>query len=759
MAPFWSPNVERLKARRDVPGLIQALGYTRSERVRQDAVTALAELGASVAPSLVPLLETHDVSGAGAIQTLIRIGVPAGPTLIQALDDPRVGMRRRASYGLGEIICATKDAGLYHAAAAPLMARFEDSDPLVRQSAVNALNARVKGAADQDLQARLVPKLIERLRDTSGDVRLCASYGLAQIADPRGVESLILGLHDQDHRVRRNCADGLGRMRDVQAVQPLVAALVDPDESVRNSARDALAALGGLPSQEALSALLIDRDLDFRRRVVSLLEQGHWNPDKSEAGAWYWITKGELSRCTAIGSPAVGPLIRALEDPVGVVGAYRVGRFGQLTVEQVAKTLGEIGDKRAVEPLLARLSDGSTNLSNKSAMIYALGQLRDERAVEPLLARLSDRSTDLVDNKNTVICALGDLHDERAVEPLLAILKGGNWCAADALLEIGGGALVPLVTVLVDLVKKDDQRSWNYVVAAAEKVAKIRDRRAAEPLSILLSRSNNRLNGLQKVTVTKALRVLGFEGAFEPLVASLEDEEESARYAAANALDSMGWQPADDRTRVAYLAARDYEVKVIIPPLSAEGLAILWDKLEVFIVHASDPKSAHCRRIKNILRIIEQSGSPSSRRRFIDLVFKYPQKLMQLEIPIPFWFGFYTPRLEAIVSVFRPTSVEGSSLWRDNDGYDYRFPYSTTPLDKVMEFLCASDNPVATNLLHKMASFPTVLVDDGASDRGQYGSHELGGVVKARQRATEELLRRLHPPYDPAAYEVDEHFH
>ena len=49
-----------------------------------------------------------------------------------------------------------------------------------------------------------------------------------------------------------------------------------------------------------------------------------------------------------------------------------------------AEALGQLGDKRAVEPLIAALQDDVENV--RQAAAEALGQLGDERAVEPLIA-------------------------------------------------------------------------------------------------------------------------------------------------------------------------------------------------------------------------------------------------------------------------------------------------------------------------------------------------------------------------------------
>jgi len=83
---------------------------------------------------------------------------------------------------------------------------------------------------------------------------------------------------------------------------------------------------------------------------------------------------------------------------------------------RAAATLGNLGDPRAVEPLIAALSD--RNWRVRCAAAEALGKLGDERAVEPLIAALHHADT----NTQTAAAeALGKLGDARSIEPLVSL--------------------------------------------------------------------------------------------------------------------------------------------------------------------------------------------------------------------------------------------------------------------------------------------------------------------------------------------------
>jgi len=58
---FGPPNVEKLKAKSDVKGLIKALGYEKDSRVRRDAAGALGKIGdARAVEPLIAALKDED---------------------------------------------------------------------------------------------------------------------------------------------------------------------------------------------------------------------------------------------------------------------------------------------------------------------------------------------------------------------------------------------------------------------------------------------------------------------------------------------------------------------------------------------------------------------------------------------------------------------------------------------------------------------------------------------------------------------------
>jgi hypothetical protein len=97
-----------------------------------------------------------------------------------------------------------------------------------------------------------------------------------------------------------------------------------------------------------------------------------------------------------------------------------------------AKSLGSIGDARAVEPLCEALKDGNWEVRNAAA--EALGHIGDARAVEPLSAAVKDLSMAALSAAES----LGLIGSERALEVLVASTKSENKYLRSRALEVLG---------------------------------------------------------------------------------------------------------------------------------------------------------------------------------------------------------------------------------------------------------------------------------------------------------------------------------
>src|SRR5262249_340320 len=105
-----------------------------------------------------------------------------------------------------------------------------------------------------------------------------------------------------------------------------------------------------------------------------------------------------------IGGPAVDPLIAALDDPNTAVRTL------------AARTLGQIG-VQAIGPLADTLRRSTTVM--REAAGEALSNIRAEKAVQPLLAGLSDRNESVRDKAARALVNIGKV----AVPGLLQLLN------------------------------------------------------------------------------------------------------------------------------------------------------------------------------------------------------------------------------------------------------------------------------------------------------------------------------------------------
>ena len=185
-----------------------------------------------------------------------------------------------------------------------------------------------------------------------------------------------------------------------------------------------------------------------------------------------------------------------------------------------------------MDVLIARLRDRSSEV-RKSAS-WALGDLGEKKAVEPLLACLhhqdaADARVRRVEpgatRRYTGGCitarliaqpgilvrsyaaeSLGQLGDRRAVALLIACLRGEAWvvrsAAAKGLGQLGDGrAVEPLIVCL------EDERVWVRAEAAAS-LGQMGDARAIEPLRMLARSSWGDQQGWAKEKVRAALQQL-----------------------------------------------------------------------------------------------------------------------------------------------------------------------------------------------------------------------------------------------------------
>ena len=347
---LFKPNVGRLEEKGDIKGLINAL---KQSEVGSDAAGALARIGKPAIERLIQALKDKNSRVRQyAAESLGEIGdARAFESLIQALKDEDVLVRRNAAKSLGEIGDARAVEFLIRA--------LKDEEDCVRINAVDSLG--VIG------DARAATAVLQALKDSGSQVRKSAAAVLIKIVDAQAVEPLIKALQRYD--IGDYAAQALRRIGK-PAVEPLIKAWKSGDSLVRAYAAEIVLDIGDERAVEQLQDE--DSEREAKRLIEALKDDNPWSPVRREA----------IRGLASIGSPAVGPLLEALKDGspewVNPLDVVPEGAEPPTPRSLVATALGEIGSKRAIEPLTNALTD--MNRAVREAAKRALEKIKAKQS-------------------------------------------------------------------------------------------------------------------------------------------------------------------------------------------------------------------------------------------------------------------------------------------------------------------------------------------------------------------------------------------
>ena len=273
------------------------------------------------------------------------------------------------------------------ASAAEALARLGNARavrPLVslleREESEDVRNVATRALAGIGVPA--VPALIDVLVNPRGHVRLAAAAALADLGEER-LGACIRGDNDDFFR--------LGKSGDARVTRPLVNLLFSEDRELRDGAAKGLVRVGA-PCVKPLIDDLGMYSLTTQKYAETILSSAWRPPPKAvpvrPAQTFRESVKEELARrwfgrvdtvkavIAQIGRPAVKPLLEVLEDDLE-----------ELVCASVCAALSELGVPR-YDVCVAALKSRSYALQKLA--IDELGELGDKRAIEPLTV-LHDR--------------------------------------------------------------------------------------------------------------------------------------------------------------------------------------------------------------------------------------------------------------------------------------------------------------------------------------------------------------------------------
>lgn len=364
-------------------------------------------------------------------------------------------------------------------------------------------------------------------QSTEDSVRWAAARVLARLG-ASAVAALTKALKDKDADVRRHAAEVLGEIgtKARAAVGALVESLNDVSNTVRFYASYALGEVGTGAKIAApkLEETLMDEDSGVRVNAALAL----WQCAKNQKGVPVLLQELKQSkshRCEAaqalgeIGDVrAVMPLVEALQDQsslvwdAAVLALAKVGRSNPDRTNDILRVLLKTLDTK--DPF------------RRAAAVAALGELRDPLAIRALSAALSDKDRDLRKAAVEALAKFGGDRDPEAIGALSAAINDRDRyvreAAVEALTKFGGELPVEALGLAV----KDEDF---FVRAAAMRALKQRmslpraaavlaglqtasERRVVTPV-VKCSRCSKPLKWLGEDTFAPGARVVGSPAA------------------------------------------------------------------------------------------------------------------------------------------------------------------------------------------------------------------------------------------------------
>lgn len=289
------------------------------------------------------------------------------------------------------------------------------------------------------------------------------------------------------------------------------------------------------------------------RAVDSLLEElMNFSPlEKPIKPSTFSYYKTVINALGAIGDPdAVEPLIGLLQKHLEYQKtAPRKKRTNlRIMIWRIGESLGNLGNRRATEPLLKALKNGNIDV------ISAIGKLKDPRAVKPLIVILKNDGF----ISGSAARALGMIGGKEAEDVLIKALRNrNNWevCLAAAR-GLGNLSVKRAFGLLLNTLNNTKDYGKNYsepwekkVVnssgnisvqgAAAEALGKLGDERAIEPLLKTLSKES-----LIRTNATRGLGHIQHPKVIKALTELVKDDSWSVREAAIQGLGRLGVKEA-----------------------------------------------------------------------------------------------------------------------------------------------------------------------------------------------------------------------
>ena len=257
----------------------------------------------------------------------------------------------------------------------------------------------------------------------------------------------------------------------------------------------------------------------------------------------YQIRKNSAKTLGKIGNiRAVDPLIESLSDSDSYVRSNS------------AKALGRIGDNSAVDNLIDSLED--SNLYVRISSVDALGSIADSKATEALIETLNDGNHDL---RIASIQALGEIGDENALTNLSMYITDHNSVIADfaknAIIKISGQEGLDKLIEKIELEETIENNTTlnkeEFIVlindlsnqnpsVRSEAVIKLGNAKHEKSVGYLIKTLDNEDNAEVKIEILNSLGKLKDINSLDSIINSSIDENLAIRITAEEVIVDFG---------------------------------------------------------------------------------------------------------------------------------------------------------------------------------------------------------------------------
>ncbi len=321
------PNIEKLRERSDIPGLIRAL-ESPDEEIRDGAMEALLDcMPDALSPLVSAAVGGNGKRRAAANTVLASIGEPAVLPLIGLLegDDPEVsGFAAVALASVGEPAVSSL-VGLFGRIDEEKSERVVETLVAIGPAAIPGLKGGLFSLPYRS--RRFVALTLDRLNagaaDETEDAARRIALGqwkeLGSLKEPGPLVDaailLLIDLLSEDYYVPRvNAVRTLGQLGDERALPHLKEAVSDENPNVRAAAAEALGSFEGEEHLPLLLSACVDEDHFVRQSAAASLDRISWHPSDDDERVMYFIATRQWKKAAEIGEAAVLPLIRMLRD-------------------------------------------------------------------------------------------------------------------------------------------------------------------------------------------------------------------------------------------------------------------------------------------------------------------------------------------------------------------------------------------------------------------------------------------------------------